>query len=113
MTYKRVINDTESPIEDTLQAQQADNSTTDVDISGFNEVEIHISKPGGAIDDTTSGNVRVDDAANGKVAYDFAQGDLDVTGTYRYEWEVTFSGGGVETFPGDGFGEIKVLPENN
>lgn len=108
MTIYRVENDTESPIEDTL----TDDVGKSVNISGFNDVEIHIVKPDETvITDNTAGNVVVDDAENGHVSYDFQGGDLDQTGQYEYEWEVTFSDGGNETFPGRGSEYIVVRPE--
>jgi hypothetical protein len=108
MSIKRVANDTDSPIVDTLQ----DGSGNDIDISGFNKVEIHIQKPDGtSISDDDSGNVIVQDASNGEVKYDIQPGDLDQVGYYDYEWEVTFSDGGIETWPSDGTASISVRDE--
>lgn len=45
------------------------------------------------------------------VQYQFQDGDLDQSGRYRYEWEVTFGDGGVLTFPGDGVATIWVREE--
>lgn len=110
MTIYRVENDTDSPIEDTLE----DGSGNAVDISGFNSLDIHIEKPDGTlVTDDTTGNVTADDAANGDVSYDFQSTDLDQSGRYEYEWEVTFSDGGIETFPSRGFEEIIVRQEKS
>lgn len=110
MTLQRTINDEKSPIEDTLEDQDGNA----VDISGQNEVEIHILKPDGTtISDNTAGNVTVDDGANGQVSYEFASGDLDQEGTYYYEWEVQFSASGAdaETWPSEGKGEPLIVSD--
>jgi len=105
--YHRVVGDTESPIKDTLKT---DGSAAD--ISGFQQVQIAIEKPDETvITDPDAGNVNVIDAVNGAVEYAFAAGDLDQTGDYRYEWEITFGNGGVLTFPAESTPEIKVRDE--
>jgi hypothetical protein len=105
--YRRVVGDTESPIEDQLT-----NDGTNTDISGFQSVEIHIEKPDGTVitaDDT--GNVTVGNSPEGLVKYDFQAGDLDQQGRYFYEWQVTFGDGGILTFPGDGRATIWAREE--
>lgn len=102
--YRRVVGDTESPIEDQLLADG-----TNVDISGFQSVAFHLEKPDGSTitaDDT--GDVTVENSPDGLVSYDVQSGDFDQQRRYRYEWEVTFGDGGVLTSPGDGTGEIWV-----
>lgn len=47
----------------------------------------------------------------GYVDYTFTEDDLDTQGIYRAEWEVTYSGGAVETFPTPGFDHINVGPD--
>lgn len=55
--------------------------------------------------DATSGTVIVDaaatitDAPTGAVSYLWSPGDLDIVGTYEAEFEVTWVGGGIQTFP--------------
>jgi len=105
--YFRVVGDTDTSIDDQLVA---DGSA--VDISNFSSVEIHIEKPDDTvITDDTNGGVTVTDAANGKVKYEFASGDLDRPGRYRYEWQITFGGGDVLTVPSSGLGIIQVREE--
>ena len=53
----------------------------------------------------------IDDAVNGKVSYTWAAGDTDTAGDYHAEFEVTFTGGSVLTFPNDGYLEIKILSD--
>jgi hypothetical protein len=38
----------------------------------------------------------------GTVSYTSGATDLNVVGTFFVEWEVTFAGGGIQRFPGDG-----------
>jgi hypothetical protein len=105
--YRRVVGDTESNIEDQLLAD-----ASNVDLSNFQEVELHLEKPDGTtLTDDTTGAVSVQDVSNGVVQYQFQSGDLDQTGRYRYEWEVTFGDGGVLTFPGDELATIYVRDE--
>lgn len=43
------------------------------------------------------------DATNGVVRYTWAGTDTDTAGTYRSEFEVTYSSGAKETFPNDDY----------
>lgn len=105
--YRRVVGDTESAIEDTL----TDGSTA-VDISGFQSVEFHLTKPDDtSVSDDTNGAVTVEDSPNGQVKYDFQSGDLDQQGRYEYEWQVTFGDGGVLSFPSKAPATIWVREE--
>lgn len=94
--YRRVVGDTGPPIEDTLVADDSP-----VDISGA-DVSIHITKPDESLitaDD--SGAVTIESTSDGEVRYDFQSGDLDQEGRYLYEWQVTFSGGEVQSYPSE------------
>lgn len=51
------------------------------------------------------------DEANGKVRYDWAGSDTDTAGVYEGEFVVTLSGGGVVTFPQDGYIKITILDD--
>ena len=42
------------------------------------------------------------------VGYEWTDGDTDVPGVYRYEWEVTFGNGRRETFPSDGWEDLVI-----
>jgi hypothetical protein len=48
------------------------------------------------------------DAANGTVRYDWATGDTDTIGKHQAEWEVTFSGGAVQTFPNTDYTIVSI-----
>lgn len=47
----------------------------------------------------------------GVVRYEWQAGDTDVAGGYEAEFEVTFDGGEVETFPNGGYYTIAILDD--
>lgn len=53
----------------------------------------------------------VADAAGGIVSYTWQASDLAEAGTYDAEFEVTFAGGKIDTFPSMEYNEIEVTPE--
>jgi hypothetical protein len=72
----------------------------------------------GPMGDRTGGDVildgvevTVDDAEAGMLHYDWQDGDTDIDGHKGYwaEFEVTFDGGAVETFPNSGYITVAVL----
>ena len=54
-----------------------------------------------------NGSVTTVSSTSGRVKYSFSAADTDTAGNFDGEFEVTFVGGQVETFPNDGF--IKVI----
>lgn len=52
----------------------------------------------------------ITDPQGGKVSYQWQAGDTDEVGDYEVEWTVTFAGGGVQTFPTEGFTEVQIEP---
>lgn len=53
----------------------------------------------------------ITDAVNGGVAYTWSPGDTDVAGTYKAEFEVTWSSGKKQTFPNDSYLQVKILAD--
>jgi hypothetical protein len=51
---------------------------------------------GGALDST------------GQVQYAWASGDVAAAGVYKAEWEVTFAGGKIETWPNEGYATVNI-----
>jgi hypothetical protein len=45
------------------------------------------------------------------VRYDWRAGDTDTSGRYLFEFEVTYSGGTVETFRNDGSDEVIIVDD--
>ena len=50
----------------------------------------------------------ITDAATGKVSYTPTALNTDTPGDYIVEWQVTFSGGAIETFPNADWQKIRV-----
>ena len=55
--------------------------------------------------------VIVSPATSGQVRYDWGANDADVAGVYDAEFEITWTGGGVQTVPSKGF--IRVYIEDD
>lgn len=53
----------------------------------------------------------ITDATTGKVSYTPSATDTDTPGDYIAEWQVTFSGGAVETFPNGDWLKVRVLDD--
>jgi len=51
------------------------------------------------------------EAASGTVKYVLQEGDTDDAGDYLVEWEVTFSGGTIQTYPNDGYQTLLITRE--
>lgn len=50
-------------------------------------------------------------APGGVVRYEWAEGDTDTSGRYLGEFEVTYDGGSIETFPNRGYLHVRVFDE--
>jgi len=53
----------------------------------------------------------IEDAVAGTVRYDWQAGDTAVTGAFKAEFEVTFPGGLVETFPNAEYILVEILAD--
>lgn len=98
-------NDTFPPIEATLY----DGSGALVNLAGA-DVKFQMTKA------LTGATVKVDAAADivspsGQVAYSWDPADTDEEGTFNGTFEVTYSGGGVQSFPNDRFITVVVTPD--
>ena len=51
------------------------------------------------------------DATEGKVMVVLEATEVDVAGSFRAEFEVTFDDGRVETYPNDGYISVKIIPD--
>jgi len=50
-------------------------------------------------------------ASQGYVKYEFLAADTDTAGIYKGEFEVTYSGGEIETHPEDSYIPIKIIDD--
>ncbi len=99
-------NDTGSSFQKTLE----DENGAAVDVTGATVRFTMTSALDGTVK-ISEAAATIDDAVNGLVSYTWAAGDLDTPGDYFGEFEVTFSGGDVQTFPNDGHLKIRVTEE--
>lgn len=50
----------------------------------------------------------ITDAVTGKVSYTPIAADTNTVGDYLVEWQVTFAGGAVETFPNSDWQKVRI-----
>ena len=65
----------------------------------------------GASSATVDGSAAIVNEDQGAVKYTWQAGDTATAGIYEAEFEVTYSGGAIETFPNDGFIRIVVTDD--
>lgn len=96
--------DTEPAFERTLE----DVDGTEVNLSGASVV--FLMRKRGETATVVDAAADIDaDPSSGLVSYAWAAGDTDTPGDYDAEFEVTFDGGGVQTFPNAGYLHIRIL----
>jgi len=72
-------------------------------------VRFHMAEADGTVVVDAAGTV--EDAAAQQIAYAWGVGDTASPGTYRAEFEVTFSDGSVETYPNSDYLKIIIKPD--
>ena len=50
----------------------------------------------------------ITDAATGKVSFTFSAAQTDTVGDYVAEWQVTYSGGAIESFPNADWQKVRI-----
>jgi hypothetical protein len=91
--YTITQNDTYPPIRGVCKDEDGD----PVNLAGASVR--FIMQPSGEEADTVNAAGSVEDEAGGVVSYSWQVGDTAEPGIYCAEFEVTHSGGGIETFP--------------
>ena len=99
-------NDTGSTITATL----TDASGAAVNVTGAT-VRFTMTAYGGSTPKVNRQAATIVTAASGVVRYTWQAGDLDTPGPFLAEFEVTFSGGAVQTYPGTGYLRVYISPD--
>lgn len=89
-----------------LQATLKDSNDTAIDLSSAS-VKFHMRKVG-AVTPKIDGNATISNADGGVVYYQWQTGDTDTIGSYEAEFEVTFVGGEIESFPNNRYIQIEI-----
>jgi hypothetical protein len=98
------VGDEEPPLEATLE--DADGNAKD--LTTASGVDFHMKDPTSDVAKVDK-SAAIDDAANGEVSYSWAAEDVDTTGEFESEFELTWDDGDTETFPKDGYLDVKIL----
>ena len=93
-----------------ITSQLLDENLAPVNIGGGATVKFHMKRP---TDAAAKVNVAatIIDAALGIVRHSWSGTELSIAGDFEAEWEVTFAGPSVLTFPNDGYDLVHVLKE--
>ena len=59
----------------------------------------------------TNASATITNASNGAVSYTFTTSDTNTAGLFQGEFQVTFSGGAIETFPNAEYISINILDD--
>ena len=92
-----------------LKATLKDGLDVAVDLSGCS-VRFHMRKIGETSSKVDASAV-IENADNGIVYYSWVAADTDTIGSYEAEFEVTFTGGEIETFPNNRFIEVEITDD--
>ena len=106
MAFKIKQNDT-SP---SLQATLKDASLAPIDLTG-SQVRFHMRSVDGTL--KINAPMIVVTPTLGLVQYNWQAGDTDTVGTYYVEFQVTYPGNSIETFPNDGNKVVSIVKELN
>lgn len=111
MTQSLILKQGDQKPEVKVQLLQNDGNggTTPVDLSGAN-VKFYAVNPNTNDLLINGENVTIEDAAQGKISYQWTSGDTDEPGFWKGEFVATFSDGDL-TFPNTGFIDVIVNPD--
>ena len=101
VTYKR--GDNAPPITATLSDLDGP-----IDLSSADAVRLRMKSDTAIVE---AGPVEITDAANGEIKYEWEADDLMFAGSYRGEWEITWSDGTIQTVPNDTYFAVDVLED--
>jgi len=89
-----------------LQATLKNPDGSNVDLNG-SEVDIRVTEARGG-SNIVNDSVLVYNPSDGAIRYDFSNTDTSNCGRYRVEFEVTYGGGSVETYPNKGYHTLMI-----
>ena len=93
----------------TLSVVIADSDGTAIDLTGAS-VQFKMR----AVNSSTlkvNASASITNASNGAVSYTFSSSNTDTSGLFQGEFQVTFSGGAIETFPNAEYFSINILDD--
>ena len=93
-----------------LTATLIDGDGSTVNLDGAT-VSFKMRTEGGTTAVSLAGTTAIAEAAKGKVTYTWAAADTATVGEYEGEFEVTYAGGGVQTFPNSKYIQIEITDD--
>ena len=93
----------------TLSVVIADSDGTAIDLTG---ASVQFKRR--AVNSSTlkvNASASITNASNGAVSYTFSSSNTDTSGLFQGEFQVTFSGGAIETFPNAEYISINILDD--
>lgn len=72
-------------------------------------IRFHMMDADGTVKVDAAGSIVT--AASGIVEYEWSAADTDTVGTYRAEFEVTYSDGTIGTFPNSSYNIVKIFDD--
>lgn len=100
----------QNDVRPTLDYQLRDGNGAVVDLTGAS-VKFMMYLPGAASPKVNAAGTIIGAATNGQVRYTWTGTDTDTIGDYIAEFQVTFSGGFVETFPNWEHLKVRILDD--
>ena len=92
-----------------LQVTLKDGTDTVVNLTATS-VRFHM-RPIGSSTVKIDAPATISSATNGIVYYQWATGDTDTIGSFECEFEVTYTGGEIETFPNNQFIDVEITDD--
>lgn len=86
-----------------------DGSGNPIDLTAAS-VRFHMKRIGASTASVTA-DATIINADAGSVKYAWSTGDTSTAGSFQAEFQVTYTGGGIETFPNDSSIAIEITPE--
>jgi hypothetical protein len=111
MTFIIKQNDTRPAYVATLKEDVGTEDEAAVDLTNADTIRFlaRLSSETGVLN--IDGVADIDDAVNGVISYTWAEGDTALAGDYDVEIEVTWTDGGVETFPNEGYASMTITDD--